>query len=163
MKPNIKSPNRKTKKAAAEEQPAEPATQIKTTGGFLWSRGDEELVDYDEVEEPATFSPAEEENYSEGDEYPAHTNGPEDEIDNTDEFLAFFAEAVDSLGGKRSQIFFRRGSTAARRAGVSALAAPNKKIVIKQLAMIRWIWRPHLREVAYHPGARSLPYQVGQW
>ncbi len=53
------------------------------------------------VEEPATFSPAEEKNYSEGDEYPAHTNGPEDEIDNTDEFLAFSAVAVDSLGGKR--------------------------------------------------------------
>ncbi len=86
IKPNTKRPKRKTKKAAAEEQPAEPATQNKTTGGFLWSRDDEQLVDYDEVEEPATFSPAEEENYREGDEYPAHTNGPEDEIDNTDDF-----------------------------------------------------------------------------
>ncbi len=92
MKPSTKRPKRKTKKAAAEEQPAEPATQNKTTGGFLWSRDDEELVDYNEVEEPATFSPAEEENYSEGDEYPAHTNGTEDEIDNTDDFPAYPAE-----------------------------------------------------------------------
>ncbi len=76
-------------------------------------------MDYDEPEEPAAFSPLEEENYSEGDAYPAHGDGPEDQNENTEEFPAYSAEAVDSVGGKRSQIF-RRGSAAARRAGVSA-------------------------------------------
>ncbi len=78
-------------------------------------------MDYDEPEEPAAFSPLEEENYSEGDDYLAQGDGPEDQNENTDEFPANFAEAVDSAGGKqRSRIFFMRGSAAARRAGVSA-------------------------------------------
>ena len=62
-------------------------------------------MDYDETEEPAAFSPLEEENYSEGDDYPAQGDGPEDQNDNTDEFPANFAEAVDSAGGKRSRFF----------------------------------------------------------
>ncbi len=84
-------------------------------------------MDYDEPEEPAAFSPLEEENYSEGDDYPAHGDEPEDQNEKTDEFPADSAEAVDRLGGKRSQIFFRRGSTAARRTEVSALAAPTRR------------------------------------
>ncbi len=40
-------------------------------------------MDY-EPEEPAAFFPVEEDNYSDGDDYPAHRNGPEDNIDNTD-------------------------------------------------------------------------------
>ena len=71
-------------------------------------------MDYDEPEEPAAFSPIEEENYSEGDDYPAQGDGPEDQNDNTDDFPADFAEAVDSVGAKRSQNFFRRRSAAAR-------------------------------------------------
>ncbi len=51
-------------------------------------------------------------------------------------------------------------SVAASPQGASALAAPNKKIIIKQIIMIGWIWRPHQWGVA-DPGARSLPYQVG--
>ncbi len=77
-------------------------------------------MDYDEPEEPAAFFPLEEENYSKGDDYPAQGDGPEDQNENTDELSANFAEAVDSVGGKRSQSFFMRGSAAARRAGVSA-------------------------------------------
>ncbi len=79
-------------------------------------RDEENLVDY-EPEEPATFSPAEEDNYSDGDDYPAHRDGPEDNID---DFPAYPAEGADRVGGKRSQNVFRRGSAAARRAGVSA-------------------------------------------
>ncbi len=44
---------------------------------------EEQLVDY-EPEEPAAFSPVEEDNYSDGDDYSAHRDGPEDNIDNTD-------------------------------------------------------------------------------
>jgi hypothetical protein len=69
------------------------------------------LVDYDEIEEPATFSPAEEDNYSDGDGYPAHRDGPEDNNENTDEFPAYSAEAVDSVSGKRSLFFSRGGSS----------------------------------------------------
>ncbi len=76
-------------------------------------------MDY-EPEEPAAFSPVEEDNYSDGDDYPDHKDGPEDNNENTDDFPAYPAEGSDRVGGKRSQIFFRRGSAAARRAGVSA-------------------------------------------
>ncbi len=69
-------------------------------------------MNYDDPEEPAAFSPLEEENYSEGDDYPAHGDGPEDQNENTDEFPADSAEAVDSVGEKRSQNFFRRGGGA---------------------------------------------------
>ena len=55
MEPNTKRP-KTAKKAVAEEQPAAPATQNITTGGYLWSKDEEELVDY-EPEEPAKFSP----------------------------------------------------------------------------------------------------------
>ncbi len=65
-------------------------------------------MDYDEPEEPAVFSPIEEENYSKGDDYPAQGDRPEDQNDNTDDFPANFAEAVDSVGGKRSHFFGRR-------------------------------------------------------
>ncbi len=60
---------------------------------------EENLVNYDKVEEPATFSPAEEDNYSNGDGYPAHRDEPEDDIDNTDDFPAYPAEGADSVGG----------------------------------------------------------------
>jgi hypothetical protein len=46
MEPNTKRPKKKAKKAVAEEQPAAPATQNIPTGGYLWSRDEEELVDY---------------------------------------------------------------------------------------------------------------------
>jgi hypothetical protein len=64
-------------------------------------------VDYDEPEEPAAFSPLEEDNYSKGDVYPAQGDGPEDQNDNTDDFPAYPAEGSDSVGGKRSQIVLR--------------------------------------------------------
>jgi hypothetical protein len=66
-------------------------------------------VDYDEPEEPALLSPLEEENYSEGDDYLAHGDGPKDQNENTEEFPAYSAEAVDSVGGKRSQNSFQEG------------------------------------------------------
>jgi hypothetical protein len=44
---------------------------------------EEQLVDY-EPEEPAAFSPVEKDNYSDGDDYPARRDGPEDNIDNID-------------------------------------------------------------------------------
>ncbi len=68
-------------------------------------------MDYDEPEEPAAFFPIEEETYSEGDDYPAQGDEPEDQNDNTDDFSADFAEAVDSVGGKRSQFFSRGGAS----------------------------------------------------
>ncbi len=80
-------------------------------------------MDYDEPEEPAAFSPLEEENYSEGDDYPAQGDGPEDQNDNTDDFSADFAEAVDSVGAKRSRKFFQeeeRSRKATRSVGVGS-------------------------------------------
>jgi hypothetical protein len=67
------------------------------------------LVKDEPEEEPAASFPLEEENYSEGDDYPAHGDGPEDQNENTEEFLAYSAEAVDSVGGKRSQKCVQEG------------------------------------------------------
>ncbi len=79
-------------------------------------------MDYDETEEPAAFSPLEEENYREEDDYPAHGDGQEDQNENTDEFPANFAEVVDSIDGKRSRIFHEgeRRRKASRSIGVGS-------------------------------------------
>ncbi len=66
-------------------------------------------MDY-EPEELATFSPAEEDIYSGGDDYPAHRNGPEDNINNTDDFTAYPAEGSDMARRKRSQKFSGEGA-----------------------------------------------------
>jgi hypothetical protein len=58
MEPVHKMPKLRVRKAAAEEQPAAPAVQTIPTGGYLWGRDEEELVDY-EAEDPATLSPME--------------------------------------------------------------------------------------------------------
>ncbi len=49
----------KAQEESEEEQPAAPAAQNIPTGGYLWTRDEEKLlVDY-EPEEPAAFSPME--------------------------------------------------------------------------------------------------------
>ncbi len=116
----MKKSKKKARKAGAEGKPAIQTNANHPAKTYNSSWEEEQLVDYDEPEEPAAFSPVEEDNYSDGDDYPAHRDGPEDDNENTDEIPAYSAEAVDSVGGKRSRIFFRRGSAAARRAGVSA-------------------------------------------
>ncbi len=65
-------------------------------------------MDY-EPKDPAAFSLVEEDNYSDGDDYPAHRDGPEDKNENTDKFPAYSVEDVDRVGGKRSQNFPSRG------------------------------------------------------
>ncbi len=107
MEPNARRPKKRAKKAAVEVQPAAPPARIVQPNNYPSGCDEENLVDYDEIEEPATFSPAEEDNYSDRDGYPAHRDGPEDDIDNTDDFPAYPAEGADSVGGKRSQNFFQ--------------------------------------------------------
>jgi hypothetical protein len=46
------------KNAVGEDQPAAPTTEKVPTGGYLWSKDEKKLVDY-EPEEPARFSPVE--------------------------------------------------------------------------------------------------------
>ncbi len=118
----MKRPKKKAKKAAAEVQPAAPAAKIVQPDNCPSWRDKEDLVDY-EPEEPATFSPAEEDNYSDGDDYPAHRDGPEDNIDNTDDFPAYPAEGADRVDGKRSQNFqeVERSNTASRSISVGSL------------------------------------------
>ena len=89
-------------------------------------RDEENLVDYNEIEEPATFSPAEEDNYSDGDGYPAHRDGPEDDIDNTDDFPAYPAEGADSVGGKRSQNVFQEEERARKSTRSVGVGSPQQ-------------------------------------
>ncbi len=75
MEPNARRPKKKAKKAAVEVQPAAPPAKIVQPDNYPSWRDEENLVDYDEIEEPATFSPAGEDNFSDGDGYPAHRDG----------------------------------------------------------------------------------------
>jgi hypothetical protein len=120
MDPNVKKSKKKARKAGTQAKPAIQTQSNPPAKIYNSSWEEEQLVDYDEPEEPAAFSPLEEENYSDGDDYPFHGDGPEDQNENMDEFPAYSAEAVGSVGGKRSQNVFRKGRPAARRAGVSA-------------------------------------------
>ncbi len=115
----MKKSKKKARKAGAEAKPAIQTNVNPPAEKYNSSWEEEQLVDYEEPEEPAAFAPVEEDNYSDGDEYPAHRDGPEDNNENTEESPAYSAEAVDSVGGKRSQNVFRRGSAATRRAEVS--------------------------------------------
>jgi hypothetical protein len=83
MDPNVKKSNKKARKAGAEAKPAVQTNVNPPAEKYNSSWEEEQLVDY-EPEEPAAFFPVEEDNYSDGDYYPAHRDGPEDNIDNTD-------------------------------------------------------------------------------
>ncbi len=49
-------PEKKATKAAVEEQPAAPAARNIPTGGYLWSRDEEELlVDYERARGASSF------------------------------------------------------------------------------------------------------------
>ncbi len=120
MEPNTKMPKKKAKKAAAEEQPVAPATQNVPTGGYLWSRDEEELVDY-EPEEPATFSPVEDHISVGGEDLSSPGDGQNNISSTTNDFPAYLAEDDHIMAGrKRSQIVLKRGSIAARPTGASA-------------------------------------------
>jgi hypothetical protein len=69
----MKRTKKRAKKAVGEDQPAAPAAETLPTGGYLWSRDEEELVDY-EPEEPARFFPVEEDISGDGD----NLSGPRD-------------------------------------------------------------------------------------
>ncbi len=90
MEQNNKRTKKRAKKAVAEEQPAAPVAQTVPTGGYLWSRDEEELVDYD-LEEPATFSPMEDDISVVGDDL-SPTDGQDNISSTTNDFPANLAE-----------------------------------------------------------------------
>jgi hypothetical protein len=120
MDPNVKKSKRKARKAGTQAKPAIQNQSNPPAKNYNSSWEEEQLVDYDEPEEPAAFFPLEEENYSEGDDYPAQADGLEDQNDNTDDFPTYPAEGSDSVGGKRSQIVFKRRSVPVSPRGASA-------------------------------------------
>ncbi len=83
MDPIVKKSKKKARKAGAEAKPAVQTNVNPPAEKYSSSWEEEQLVDY-EPEEPARFSPVEEDNYIDGDHYPARRDGPEDNIDNTD-------------------------------------------------------------------------------
>ncbi len=104
MEPINKRTKKRAKKAAAEEQPAPPVTQKVPTGGYLWARDEEELVDH-EAKEPATFSPMEDDVSVVGDDISPPTDGQHNVSSTTNDFPANLAEADHMAGAKRSQKF----------------------------------------------------------
>ncbi len=105
----MKKSKKKARKAGAEAKPAvqtnvNPPAEKKYTSS--WE--EEQLVDY-EPEDPASFSPVEEDIYSGEENYRPHGDGPEDNIPITDAFPAYPAEGADMAGRKRSQNCFQEG------------------------------------------------------
>ncbi len=82
MDPNVKKSKKKERKGA-EAKPEVQTNVNPSAEKYNSSWEEEQLVDY-EPEEPAAFFHVEEDNYSDRDDYPAHRDGPEDNIDNTD-------------------------------------------------------------------------------
>ncbi len=83
MDPNVKKSKKKERKAGSEAKPAVQTNVNPPAEKYNCSWEEEQLVDY-EPEEPAAFFSVEEDNYSDEDDYPAHRDGSEDNIDNTD-------------------------------------------------------------------------------
>ncbi len=83
MDPIVKKSKKKARKASAEAKPAVQTNVNPPAEKYNSSWEEEQLVDY-EPEQSARFSPVEEGNYSDGDDYPAHRDRPEGNIDNTD-------------------------------------------------------------------------------
>ncbi len=88
MEPNTKRSKKRAKKAVGVDQPAAPTAEKVPTGGYLWFRDEEELVDY-EPEEPARFSPVEEDISTEGDNLSGPTGGQSNISYNTNDFPAY--------------------------------------------------------------------------
>jgi hypothetical protein len=130
MEPINKRTKKRAKKAAVEEQPAAPVAQTVPIGGYLWARDEEELVDY-EAEEPATFSPMEDDVSVVGDDVSPPTDGQHNISSTYNDFPANLAEADHMAGAKRSH-FFVRESQAARPAKALESAAPRHMILIQQ-------------------------------
>ncbi len=105
MDPNVKKSKKKARKAGTQAKPAVQTNANPPAKNYNSSWEEEQLVDYEEPKEPVAFSPVEKDNYSDGDDYPAHRDGPEDNNENTDEIPAYSVEAVDSVGGKCSRFF----------------------------------------------------------
>jgi hypothetical protein len=105
MEPVHKRPKLRVRKAAAEEQPVAPAVQTIPTGGYLWGRDEEELVDYEETEDPATLYPMEDDVSVVGDDISAPTDGQHNICSTNNDFPADIAEADHMVGAKRSQMF----------------------------------------------------------
>jgi hypothetical protein len=110
MEPNVKSPKKKAKKAAAEAQPAAPAAKIVQPDNYPSWRDEEDLIDY-ETEEPARFSPVEMDNSAEKNGYPAHGDGPEDKVPVNDDFPLIRRRLQTWRGGSAAEMFLRGRAT----------------------------------------------------
>ncbi len=125
MEPINKRTKERAKKAAAEEQPAAPGAKTIPTGGYLWARDEEELVDY-AAEEPATFSSMEDDFSVVGDDISPPTDEQHNISSTNNDFPANLAEADHMAGAKRSQ-FFCEGEPdrkASRSVGVGSSPPP---------------------------------------
>ena len=117
MDPMNRKTKKRTKKAVAGNRPATKLTKTILLDKYPSVGNEEDLIDYEEPEEqeePARFSPADTDYSAENYDSSAHVDGPEDNVVVIDDFPANPAEGGHMAGAKRSQIFFKRRSAAAR-------------------------------------------------
>ncbi len=117
MDPMNRRTKKRTKKAVAGNRPATKITKTILLKKYQSVGKEEDLIDYEEPEEqeePARFSPAKTDYSTENYDSPAHVDGPDDKEVIKDDFPANLAEGGHMAGTKRSRIFFRRRSAAAR-------------------------------------------------
>jgi hypothetical protein len=124
MEPINKRTKKRAKKAAAEEQPAAPVAQTVPTGGYLWARDEEELVDY-EAEEPATFSAMEDDFSVVGDDISPPTDRQYNISSTKNDFPANLAKADPMAGAMRSQLFLRGRARCVLQALIHACSTPR--------------------------------------
>jgi hypothetical protein len=101
----MKRSKKKTKKAVGEGQPAAPAAETVPTGKYLSSRNEEELVNY-EPEEPAAFSPVEDDLSVQECYTPAHGDGPANISTHSGDSPVYLAKGSNVARRKRSQNCF---------------------------------------------------------
>jgi hypothetical protein len=107
MEPVMKRSKKRAKKAVGKSQPEAPAAKTAPTDNYLSFWDEEELVDY-EPEEPAAFSPVEDDLSVQECYTPAHGDGPANIPPHSDDLPAYLAEGSNVAGRKRSH-FFKRG------------------------------------------------------
>jgi hypothetical protein len=108
MDPNAKKTKKKARKFVFGEgrSTGQGGKQVPLLPADIQSawQDEEDLVDY-EPEEPAAFSPIQDDVSVQGDHTSTLEEGPHDFPPNTDDFPAFSAEDGHMAGRKRSQIF----------------------------------------------------------
>ncbi len=111
------------------------------TGGYLWSRDEEKLVDY-EPEEPATFAPVEDDISVAGDDLSPPGDWQNTIFSTANDFPAHVAEDDHIYGGAEALLnVFEEGEHRRKPSSSIGVGSPHKKMIIHNAKKSDWIRR----------------------